>query len=107
VINLTNDTEDMSILVATDSSVRYISWPRTCHILKSRWYDIEVKNNIFRSGHFFFSSLSLLKCPRSLRFSTPEHFISHGVPSYLNASFENVNGPMSFSHGIKDTGFLR
>jgi len=53
------------------------------------------------------SSLSLLKCPRSLRFSSPEHFISHGVPSYLNASFENVNGPMSFSHGIKDTGFLR
>jgi len=30
----------------------------------------------------------LLKCPTSLRFSSPEHFISHDVPSSLKASFE-------------------
>jgi len=30
----------------------------------------------------------MLKCSTSLRFPSPGHFISHGVPSSLKASFE-------------------
>jgi hypothetical protein len=43
----------------------------------------------------------LLKCFTSLIFSSPWHFISHGVPSSLKASFESINGTMNFSHGIR------
>lgn len=38
----------------------------------------------------------MLKCLISLRFSSPRYFISHGVSSYLNASFENVNRSINF-----------
>jgi len=39
----------------------------------------------------------VLKCRISLRFPSLEHFISHGIPSSLKASFESANKPMNFS----------
>jgi hypothetical protein len=40
----------------------------------------------------------VLKCSTLLRFSSPEPFIIHDVPSSLKVSFESVNGPIDFSH---------
>jgi hypothetical protein len=39
-------------------------------------------------GFLWVLGLFLLKCPTSLRFFSPEHFISYGVPFSLKASFE-------------------
>jgi hypothetical protein len=44
-----------------------------------------------------FAPMDVLKCLTLLRFLSSGHFISHGVPSSLKASFESEEGPWTFT----------
>lgn len=90
-----NELMDCSHSIKTTSFLRWSWWAFPSRCCSRVWLLV-----ITRDG-------GMLKCPTSLRFPSPWHFISHGVSSYLNASFESVNRPMNFSHGIKATDFLR
>jgi len=43
---------------------------------------------ISKYNPFFLGGGGMLNCSTALRFPSPGHFISHGVPSSLKASFE-------------------
>jgi len=46
----------------------------------------------------------VLKCPTLLRFPSPVHFISNGIPSSLKASFESSKA-RELLHGIRAGSF--
>jgi hypothetical protein len=50
---------------------------------------VDKNGEIFHAMILLSDLLCLLKCLTSLRFPSPGHFISHGVPSSLKASFES------------------